>query len=122
VTLAPSNSGATFNRFKPIKARYAVANCSTAAVTVSLDATSVSTAWAPIPIVPTPVPCAGASATLGAITLRAGAQNTVEFSVPAPATCPVGPGGAILQVDAVASGVGLKPLTSTAFYQIALKN
>jgi hypothetical protein len=122
VSLVATDSGKTINRFATGNARFNVTNCSSASLTVSTAFTSVSTAWSVIPIVPTPVPCAGPSGSGGSLTLKPGETRSVQFALP-PTSCPVGPGGAILEVDAVARGTAATVLaTATAFYSIALKN
>ena len=119
--MTPTNSGAEFKRNATVGARFAVSNCSSSPATVTPAFTSISTAWSPIPIVPTPVPCAGPSGAAAPLTLKAGEQRSVEFSVP-PNNCPVGPQGAILEVDATARNAATSTVASaTAFYQITLR-
>jgi hypothetical protein len=121
-TLVATDSGKTINRLATGNARFNVTNCSAVSLTVSTSFTSVSTAWSVIPIVPTPVPCAGPSGSGGSLTLKPGETRSVQFALP-PTSCPVGPGGAILQVDAVVRGASAQVLAaSTAYYSIALKN
>jgi hypothetical protein len=120
LTLTPTNGGSEFKRNATVGARFAVANCSSSPVTITPSFTSISTAWSPIPIVPTPVPCAGPSGTAAPLTLKAGEQRSVEFSVP-PNNCPVGPQGTILEVDATARDAASTVAKATAFYQITLR-
>jgi hypothetical protein len=120
VQLVPTNPGKSFSRAATVDANFGVSNCSASPVTLSTGFTSVSTAWAPTPITPTPVPCAGPSGSGDTLTLKPGEQRTVRFSVP-PTGCPVGPGGAILEVDAVARSGAATLATAVAFYQLTIK-
>jgi hypothetical protein len=121
VTMSPTNTGKKFNRNATIDARFGVANCGSAPITVTSDATSMSTAWSSTAITPTPLPCPGPSASAGALTLKPGEQRSVQFSFP-PTTCPLGPGGAIVQVDATARDAARAPLAAArAYYKVTLE-
>jgi hypothetical protein len=123
VKLAPTNTGKKFNRFATVDARFAVSNCGGAPITVSTDATSQSTAWSSTAITPAPVPCPGPTASGGALTLKPGEQRSVQFSFPPFSDCPMGPGGAIVQIDAGARDAASAVLaTARAYYQISLEN
>ena len=123
VKLAPQNTGKKFNRNATVDARFGVANCGSAPITVTTAATSVSTAYTASPVTAdwNPVPCGGPSANGGSLTLKPGEQRSVEFSLP-PTTCPMGPSGALLRVDATASNAAAVLATAQAWYQITLEN
>ena len=123
VKLAPQNTGKKFNRNATVDARFGVANCGSAPIMVTTAATSVSTAYTAGPVSDgwAPVPCAGPSASGGSLTLKPGEQRSVEFSLP-PTTCPMGPSGALLRVDATASDAATALATAQAWYQITLEN
>ena len=120
VTLAPANPGQSFSRAVSVRARFDVTNCSAAPITLSTGFSSIATPWTSGPITATPVPCGGPSGPGATLTLKGGDRQTVEFSVP-PTTCPMGPSGAILEVDASARSATATLATATAFYQLTIR-
>jgi hypothetical protein len=119
-TLTPANPGQSFSRGVNVRARFDVTNCSAAPITLSTGFSSIATPWTSGPITSTPVPCAGPVGAGPTLTLKGGDRQTVELSVP-PTTCPMGPSGAILEVDASARSATATLARATAFYQLTIK-
>jgi hypothetical protein len=115
LTLKATNSGSEFKRGDTVRARFNLTNCSTTATTVTPAFTSISTPYSSGPIDAPPVSCAGPSGSGVSLSLKPGEQRSVELAVP-PSSCPMGPSGAILEVDATA-----RDATATAYYQITLR-
>jgi hypothetical protein len=121
VKLTPVNGGSTFKRSSTVGARFGAANCSSSPITISTGFTTVVTPYSVGPITSTPIPCVGPAGSGPQVTLAAGEQRTIELAVPQ-TTCPMGPSGAILEVDATArNAAGAALATGKAFYQLTLR-